>query len=64
MAGSDRSHRGRGGCSVVGIYANVEGLTATVLGTDTDDCDQEAEIKEEVQELERRIAVGELHQIN
>ena len=50
--------------SVVGIYANVEGLTATVLGTDTDDCDREAEIKKEVQELERRIAVGELHQIN
>ena len=49
--------------SVVGIYTNVEGLTATVLGTDTDDGGREAEIKDEVQELERRIAAGELFQI-
>ena len=49
--------------SVVGIYTNVEGLTATVLDTDTDDGDREAEIKDEVQELERRIAAGELFQI-
>lgn len=52
------------GGAVVGIYADAEDLTATVLDTDTDDGEREAEIKkEEVRELEQRIAAGELHQI-
>lgn len=51
------------GGTVMGIYANTEDLTATVLDTDTDDGEREAEIKEEVRELERRVATGEMCQI-
>lgn len=49
---------------VAEIYASEkDGIIVDVIDTDTDDADREAEIREEIQELERAVAAGELHQI-
>lgn len=52
------------GGRVTEIYASEkDGIIADVIDTDTDDADREAEIREEIQELERAVAAGELYQI-
>lgn len=52
------------GGRVTEIYASEkDGIIADVIDTDTDDADREAEIREEIQELERAVAAGELYRI-
>lgn len=49
---------------VAEIYASEkDGIIVDVIDTDTDNADREAEIREEIRELERAVAAGELHQI-
>ncbi len=52
------------GGRVSAVYASrKDAVSVEVIDTDTDDCDREAEIRDEIRELEKRIAAGELHQI-
>lgn len=49
---------------VAEIYASEkDGIIVDVIDTDTDDANREAEIREEIQELEQAVAAGELYQI-
>jgi len=52
------------GGRVAEIYASEkDGIIVDVIDTDTDDADREAEIHEEIRELERAVAAGELFEI-
>lgn len=49
---------------VSGAYAsNKDAVSVEIIDADTDDTDREAEIRDEMQELEKRVSAGELHQI-